>query len=245
MEKELIKLKGTIDGVKIYLDSDGLIADIITSLYEKLRQFRKFFGDGHCNIYFVGRELTASDKMRLEAVVSAMLPESTVNYGERKRITSENEIEKTLELPKDDMENVKAEEEARAEEEERPFKEIKEVVTTNFKSSRARFYEGAVCRGKTVEADGHLILMGDVEEGGKLAAVGNVIVMGSLRGSVEAGCMGNDNAYIIAMDFAPEEIRIAKCFRKFEQSEFDEFNSPQKVFTFDERIFTENFDWKK
>lgn len=245
MEKELIKLKGTIDGVKIYLDSDGLIADIITSLYEKLRQFRKFFGDGHCNIYFVGRELSASDKMRLEAVVSAMLPESTVNYGERKRITSENEIEKTLELPKEDMESVKAEEEARIEEEERPFKEIKEVVTTNFKSSRARFYEGAVCRGKTVEADGHLILMGDVEEGGKLAAVGNVIVMGSLRGSVEAGCMGNDNAYIIAMDFAPEEIRIAKAYRKFEQSEFDEFNSPQKVFTFDERIFTENFDWKK
>ena len=87
--------------------------------------------------------------------------------------------------------------------------------------------------------------MGDVEEGGKLAAVGNVIVMGSMRGSVEAGCMGNDNAYIIAMDFAPEEIRIAKAYRKFEQSEFDEFNSPQKVFTFDERIFTENFDWKK
>ena len=116
MEKELIKLKGTIDGVKIYLDSDGLIADIITSLYEKLRQFRKFFGDGHCNIYFVGRELSASDKMRLEAVVSAMLPESTVNYGERKRITSENEIEKTLELPKEDMESVKAEEEARIEE---------------------------------------------------------------------------------------------------------------------------------
>lgn len=245
MEKELIKLKGTIDGVKIYLDSDGLIADIITSLYEKLRQFRKFFGDGHCNIYFVGRELSASDKMRLEAVVSAMLPESTVNYGERKRITSENDIEKTLELPKEDMESVKAEEEARIEEEERPFKEIKEVVTTNFKSSRARFYEGAVCRGKTVEADGHLILMGDVEEGGKLAAVGNVIVMGSLRGSVEAGCMGNDNAYIIAMDFAPEEIRIAKSYRKFEQSEFDEFNAPQKVFTFDERIFTENFDWRK
>lgn len=245
MEKELIKLKGTIDGVKIYLDSEGIISDIITSLYDKLRQFRKFFGDGHCNIYFVGRELTPSDKMRLEAVVRAMLPESTVNYGDRKRVTAEKEIEKTLELPKEDLESVKAEEEARADEEEKPFREIKEVVTTNFKSSRARFYEGAVCRGKTVESDGHLILMGDVEEGGKLAAVGNVIIMGSLRGRVEAGCMGNDNAYIIAMDFAPEEIRIAKYYRKFEQSEFDEFTSPQKVFTFDERIFTEKFDWRE
>ncbi|MGN0107194.1 MAG: hypothetical protein ACI4A5_05815, partial [Hominilimicola sp.] len=97
MEKELIKLKGTIDGVKIYLDADSPVTDIINSLYEKLRQFRKFFGDGHCNIYFVGRELTASDKMRLEAVSSAMLPESTVNYGERKKVRDENYIEKTIE----------------------------------------------------------------------------------------------------------------------------------------------------
>ena len=35
MEKELIKLKGTIDGVKIYLDADSPISDIINSLYEK------------------------------------------------------------------------------------------------------------------------------------------------------------------------------------------------------------------
>ena len=228
MEKELIKLKGTIDGVKIYLDSEGNISDIITSLYEKLRQFRKFFGDGHCNIYFVGRTLEASDKMRLEAVVSAMLPESSVNYGERKRVSGA-EIEKTLELPKEELENAKAEEEARAEAAEEPFREIKEVVTTNFKSSRARFYEGAVREGKTVESDGHLILVGDV------------IIMGRLSGSVEAGCMGNDNAYVIAMDFEPEEIRIAKYYRKFETSETEGFTAPQKAFSLDERIFTEDF----
>lgn len=241
MEKELIKLKGTIDGVKIYLDSEGNISDIITSLYEKLRQFRKFFGDGHCNIYFVGRPLEASDKMRLEAVVSAMLPESSVNYGDRKRVAAGAEIEKTLELPKEEIENAKAGEKLRAEAEAEPFREIKEVVTTNFKSSRARFYEGAVREGKTVESDGHLILVGDVEKGGKLAAVGNVIIMGRLSGSVEAGCMGNDNAYVIAMDFEPEEIRIAKYYRKFETSETEGFTVPQKAFSLDERIFTEDF----
>ena len=35
-------------------------------------------------------------------------------------------------------------------EEETELEEIKEVVTTNFKSSRARFYEGVVKAGKTV-----------------------------------------------------------------------------------------------
>ncbi|MCC8160156.1 MAG: hypothetical protein LIO53_02380, partial [Oscillospiraceae bacterium] len=192
MKKELIKLKGTIDGVKIYIDSDGEMSDILTSLYEKLRQFRKFFGEGHCNIYFAERKLTESDKMRLEAVVTAMLPESTVNYGERKQTRGERYFEETLELPRE----LKREGTDKKDDSE-PFKEIKEVITTNFKSSRARFYEGVVRAGKTVESDGHLVLVGDVEDGGKIAAVGNVVVLGSVRGSVEAGCMGNDNAYVI------------------------------------------------
>ena len=240
MEKELIKLKGTIDGVKIYLDADSPITDIINSLYEKLRQFRKFFGDGHCNIYFVGRVLTASDKMRLEAVAGAMLPESTVNYGERKKVREESYIEKTLELPKE----LKAEENTAQEQQdgnEKSLEQIKEVVTTNFKSSRARFYEGAVRSGKTVESDGHLVLVGNVEEGGKIAAVGNVIVVGSLKGSVEAGCMGNDRAYVIALDFVPEEVRIAKTRRAFAKDELDGENKARKAYLSDGFIYTEEF----
>ncbi len=240
MENELIKLKGTIDGVKIYLDDKSEISVIINSLYEKLRQFRKFFGDGHCNIYFVGRELTPSDKMRLEAVVSAMLPESSVNYGERKRIRTEDSIEKTLELPKElkeEIPDIPAEEE----EEEKPFKEIKDVVTTNFKSSRARFYEGAVRSGKTVESDGHLVLVGNVEEGGKLIAVGNVIIMGELCGSVEAGCMGNDNAYVVALDFRPTDIRIAKNHHIFEKDEFETGRNCKRAYLTNNQIFYEDF----
>lgn len=240
MERERIKLKGTIDGVKIYLDADGSISDIINSLYEKLRQFRKFFGDGHCNIYFVGRELTASDKMRLEAVVSAMLPESTVNYGDRKKMRGEDYIERTLELPK----VLKAEENDERKEKsagEKSFEEIKEVVTTNFKSSRARFYEGAVRSGKTVESDGHLVLVGNVEEGGKIAAVGNVIVMGSIEGSVEAGCMGNDKAYVIALDFRPYEVRIAKARRVFDKNDLETEGGAKKAYLADEQICTEDF----
>lgn len=237
MEKELIKLKGSVDGVKIYLDGESRISDIITSLYEKLKQFRKFFGDGHCNIYFVGRSLTSSDQIRLEAVVSAMLPESTVHYGERKKLRDENYIEQTLELPRDLKEEEKADDGT-----EESLREIKEVVTTNFKSSRARFYEGVVKSGKTVESDGHLILVGDVEEGGRITAVGNVVVMGRLKGSVEAGCMGNDNAYVIAMDFSPQEVRISRVHMKYIEDDIFDFDGPVKAYMSEEMICAEEFN---
>ena len=237
MEKETIKLKGTIDGVKIYLDAQCQISDITNSLYEKLRQFRTFFGDGHCNIYFVGRELEVSDKMRLEAIVSAMLPESTVNYGERKKVPNSDYKEQTLKLPNDLKEAAQED----TDNGEKSLEAIKEVVTTNFKSSRARFYEGTVRAGKTLESDGHLVLVGNVEEGARIVAVGNVIVMGSVKGSVEAGCIGNDRAYVIALDFEPTEVRIAKARRGFDKSEFDGENKQKKAYLIDNEIYTEDF----
>ena len=231
MEKEIIKLKGAGDGVRIYLDASSSISDISNSLYDKLRQFRKFFGDGHCNIYFAGRPLTDSDKMRLEAIVKAMLPESTINYGEHRRIEKENVVEQTLELPHDLAENTETVDDT-------PFREIRDVVTTNFKSSRARFYEGVV-RGRKVESDGHLVLVGDVEESGKVAAVGNVIVLGKLRGQVEAGCMGNKDAYVIALDMAPNDIRIAGLHSYYDKNDFR--GGSKKAYLSEDRIVTEDF----
>ena len=43
MEKELIKLKGTADGVKIYLDSECEFSKLMSSLYEKNKTVQKVF----------------------------------------------------------------------------------------------------------------------------------------------------------------------------------------------------------
>ena len=68
MDKELIKLKGTGDGVKICLSSDAPFANILLALQEKLRAWRKFFGTGHCNMYFTGRELAEYENKKLRDI---------------------------------------------------------------------------------------------------------------------------------------------------------------------------------
>ena len=243
---ELIKLKGTGDGVKIYLSADAPFQEILSAVQDKLRAWRKFFGSGHCNMYFIGRELSKSDTIRLEAVVHALLPESAILYGERR-------LGDTVKLPEDFVREINRLDEQKAAsptdentrivtvqenggndnedsadgidmESTMQFKSIQDVVTSNFKSSRARFYEGAVRSGRVVESDGHLILVGNVERGGMLIATGNVIVIGSLSGSVQAGCMGNREAYIIALDMHPTDLRIAHATVKYGDTE-DTFDS--------------------
>ncbi|MCD8391243.1 MAG: hypothetical protein LUD03_05345, partial [Firmicutes bacterium] len=236
MEKEIIKLKGTGDGIKMYLDKDAPFSEILTAVSEKLKAWRSFFGSGHCHMYFVGRKLDKSDMLRLEAVVTALLPESTIIYGEKniadtvqlpkqfleelnkregKSESGENAAvsETTEENPENKAENADTAETENSEgdeisaEEKYEFEKIKEVITTNYKSNRARLYEGVVKSGRVVESDGHLILVGSVEEGGTVIANGNVIVLGSLLGSAQAGCMGNASSYIIAMDMRPTDLR--------------------------------------
>lgn len=248
---DLVRLKGTGDGVKIYLSAEEEFSLIIKALREKLDEFRKFFGSGHCNIYIIGRELDASDKMRLEAIIAAMLPESTVNYGERKIFRAfrkekeprEEEAEEALE--QEEAEPVEEKEENEAENEsEKQLEQIKEVVTGNFKSSRARFFEGVVRSGRVVESDGHMVLMGTVEEGGKLVAVGNIIVMGGMYGEAFAGCMGNNGAYIAALDLSPTKIDIAGKVLEPQKSENEEIIEPKKAFLINNEINIEKF-WLK
>lgn len=242
---DLVRLKGTGDGVKIYFSPDEEFSVIIQALHGKLDEFRRFFGSGHCNIYIIGREMSASDKMRLEAIVTAMLPESTINYGERKlfRTFKKESAEKEKETETEEI----SKEEPEKEETDGPtipVAQIKEVVTGNFKSSRARFFDGVVKKGRIVESDGHMVLMGNVEEGGKLIAVGNIVVMGGIYGEVEAGCMGNTGAYAAALDLSPEKISIAGRSLTPEKRPDDEAAEPQKAYLINNEIIIEKF-WLK
>ncbi|MFB9279189.1 septum site-determining protein MinC [Cohnella cellulosilytica] len=68
---------------------------------------------------------------------------------------------------------------------------------------------GMVRSGQTVEYDGHLLLIGDVNPGGTIRCSGDVYVLGALRGTVHAGTLGNEEAIIAASLMRPTQLRIA------------------------------------
>ena len=63
--------------------------------------------------------------------------------------------------------------------------------------------------GRSVQHDGHVIIIGDVNPGAEITAGGNVIVWGRLRGLVHAGAYGDETAVICALDLNPTQLRIA------------------------------------
>ncbi|MBP8646568.1 MAG: septum site-determining protein MinC [Syntrophobacteraceae bacterium] len=68
----------------------------------------------------------------------------------------------------------------------------------------------STCRsGTRIESGSDCIILGDVNPGAEVLAVGDVIVFGNLRGIAHAGAAGNRGAKIWALSIEPSQIRIA------------------------------------
>ena len=85
--------------------------------------------------------------------------------------------------------------------------------TTDPRPSRdnepSRIVPHTIRSGQTEEfPQGSLIIYGDVNSGGEVRAGGDIVVLGTLRGSAYAGMNGRLSAVIIAMDFAPLQLQI-------------------------------------
>lgn len=62
--------------------------------------------------------------------------------------------------------------------------------------------------GQSIEFNGNVILIGDVNEGAEIKVGGSLFVFGILRGSVKAGLEIGNNAIVIATNLKPERLQI-------------------------------------
>lgn len=64
--------------------------------------------------------------------------------------------------------------------------------------------------GNAVRYDGDVHIFGDINAGAQVRAGGNVVVFGRCRGMVQAGAHGDANAFILAFDLSPTQLRIGR-----------------------------------
>ncbi|WP_430785015.1 septum site-determining protein MinC [Virgibacillus flavescens] len=75
--------------------------------------------------------------------------------------------------------------------------------------SKVKTINRIVRSGQIIEVKGDLLLIGDVNPGGKVEATGNIYIMGTLQGIAHAGTNGNREAIIAASYMKPNQLRIA------------------------------------
>lgn len=70
-------------------------------------------------------------------------------------------------------------------------------------------HRGTLRSGDHLQAEGSVLLLGDVNPGARISAAGHVLVWGRLRGIAHAGVAGDRSARIVALQLRPLQLRIA------------------------------------
>ncbi len=70
-------------------------------------------------------------------------------------------------------------------------------------------HRGTLRSGDHLQSEGSVLLLGDVNPGAQVSAADHVLVWGRLRGVAHAGCHGNREARIMALQLRPLQLRIA------------------------------------
>lgn len=62
--------------------------------------------------------------------------------------------------------------------------------------------------GQKVRSEGSVVVWGDVHESAEITAVGDIVVLGRLEGVAHAGCAGDMDSFVFALQLTPTQIRI-------------------------------------
>ena len=103
--------------------------------------------------------------------------------------------------------------------------------------SDGQFYRGTLKRRQLLESS--IVILGDVEFGAKVVAKGNIIILGTLYGSVHAGAAGDRNAFIIALSMQPQRLVIGdiEAKRQLIYQDSLSINGPQIAVVDGKRIY--------
>lgn len=205
--KNTVIIKGNKYGITIVLDSDVPFEQLIQDLSQKLVDAESFFdSDKQLAVYFEGRELSNEEMDELLytiASTSKLNIQYVMDYNNDIEATFFDIIQTAQSL--DTTESLESDDDDTSNKNE-PAISFPEKTDSN---NPGLFYKGTLRSGQSLEAKDSIVVIGDVNPGATIIANGNVVIIGSLKGSVIAGQGGNENAFVMALSMAPIKIQIA------------------------------------
>ncbi|MCI6020808.1 MAG: septum site-determining protein MinC [Clostridia bacterium] len=185
MVNNSVVIKGSKHGIVVVLDDSVSFDELKEAVRDKFSGASKFFDKANMAISFEGRSLNDEQQRQLLDIISEV-----------------SDINIVCVIDNDELKDAY-------------FKRAVEAKLDDMAASTGQFYKGTLRSGQILESESSIIILGDVNPGGKVIAKGNVIVLGSLKGNIYAGADGNEDAFVVAIDMEPMQIKIgdviARC----------------------------------
>ncbi len=198
MASERVTIKGTSKGVVITIGA-GNWETVLRQLGEMLEKKASFFKGGRVSITVGERLLGEGEIAALGNLITLHKMTLWAINGSAKE-TQDAALALGLEINVDSSRasgTKRVQPKVKADESE-------EVFT----------FRGTLRSGRSIESLGNVVVIGDVNPGAEVKAGGYVIIWGKLRGTVYAGAVSPENAFVCALDLSPMHLIIGSAIAR-------------------------------
>lgn len=244
---ECIVLKGNQNGLSIVIKNNVDFIQIKEDLIKKLDAGRNFFGKNKLSLSFEGIPLVETEQNELVdlfkshsdlEIISIIDPED-----ERVKLRETNlQLQQKVQQLEDKLQDLLSTEALNMQ-----VQCTSDNEDVNFSNNeQVEFHYTTLRSGQQILTDKHVILIGDVNNGSRIEAGGNVIILGKLKGVVHAGLKSNKASYVVALDMKPIQIKIKNAYGRASDETIHDSSStePQVAYVEDGRIVIEKFNQK-
>lgn len=176
--KDPVLIKSNKYGITIYFDSDMPFDELLEETQKKFESSVHFFHHADMAIEYEGRAFTEEEERRMTDVIQD---------------AADIQIRCIIERNTDN---------------EQIHKRMLDESLKMIHERDGQFYKGTLRGRQILESETSIVVIGDVDAGATVASKGNVVVTGTIYGTVIAGASGRNDAIIAALHMQPKKLRI-------------------------------------
>ena len=226
MAGDSVGFKANANGLMVVFDKDETFDSIYEQISKKLESGGFFFQTRYLATTYKGRKLSSEEEGKISRMMSEKTGARTVLFEIDKDFERESKRSGTIiqnfVADRSNITNVDTPEasvDMRAADPPADTGSVSTSGASGFVRRRyapmdldecmTKYYRGTLRSGRLISYDGNVVIIGDINPGAEVEATGNIIVLGNVRGIVHAGAGGNKNASVVAVNFAPTQLRVA------------------------------------
>lgn len=179
MNRNSVIIKSNKYGLIVILDDKMPFQDLLLDIADKFQESANFFKNAKMAVTFRGR---------------------TLNYEQEKQVIETIVNHCGIHILCIVDEDTVAQEH---------YRRILNTASEEKEKDDGLFYRGTLQNGEVLETENSIVILGDIHSGAKVISKGNILVLGSCRGSLYAGATGDRNCFAAALVMKPVQIRIA------------------------------------
>ncbi len=177
--RDAVIIKSFQNGISINLADKVPFDELLKEIGYKFKETSKFFGNAKMALSIEGRFVTEEEE-----------------YAILEAIQQNSKVEIVCIVGKDEEKNKEM------------YYAMQEAKGFDNTQCNGQFYKGTLKNSQVLETESSIVVIGDVHAGSAIISTKDIIILGSLYGQAYAGGSGDPDHFIVALEMAPEKLKI-------------------------------------